>query len=64
MAFLSISGEEFGNDVAQKALTYQKTLSNIRFVTTLIFSIDALHVLKEKSLQFQKSSSSLIGKEK
>ena len=57
------TSKEFEKNVAQKALAFRKILTNSRFITTLVFLIDTLKVLEAASLQFQRSSQSLIGKE-
>lgn len=62
MAVISELDNEFGKENAEKALTFQKILLNNGFLTTLVFSIDVLHILQEISLEFQKSSF-FIGKE-
>lgn len=63
MVLISESKQYFGDDNALKAESYSKTLLNVRFATTLVFTIDVLDILTDVSLQFQKGSSTLIGKE-
>ena len=55
--------KDFSNSVSSKPKAFYKTLTDARFITTLVFLIDILRTMETTQLNFQKSSSSLIGKD-
>src|SRR5271156_2631826 len=58
-----IDSNEFTEEVSAKAKGYKATLLQTNFFTTFLFVMDALKILGDVSLKFQKSDSTLIGKE-
>ncbi len=60
---LIMDSNEFNDDVSARAKGYKTTLLQTNFLTTFLFVIDLLKLLGDVSLKFQKSDSTLIGKE-
>jgi len=60
---LIMDSNEFTDDVSRKAKSYKSTLLQTHFFTTFTFVMDILKVLLNISKEFQRSDSTLIGKE-
>jgi len=62
MLMISTSND-FTQEISLKAKNYHSTLLDAKFFTTFLLSMDILKILKSVSLDLEKSSASIIGKE-
>jgi hypothetical protein len=60
---LIIESDDFTEEVSARASGYKAILLQTNFFTTFVFVMDVLKILGDVSLKFQKSDSTLIGKE-
>ena len=60
---LIIDSNDFTEEVSARGRGYKATLLQTNFFTTFLFVMDILKILGHVSLKFQKSDSTLIGKE-